>query len=457
MTRAWIVLAAAAMACDSGSREILGGGNTQGSLDGSVSVDGADLPDAASDRPDASVDVPDASVSKDAGTTGPCAVDNGGCAATATCSVHNDHVLCQCPQGSSGDGFTCTPIPPCELDNGGCDPHATCTQHGSAVGCTCNPGFTGNGVTCSPVDPCAANSGICDVNANCTVVSGTARCTCKTGYQGDGFACYVTGSTDHSVGAQCHDASGHSISGACTNGLACFVDSTGQATDQCSAHCTADSECGLNGSSQNICANGICFRGCKTSDPGGSCFRNGWVCYPSMLYSGKAGCEVDCRQQNAAWCAYGQHCSSTTGACEPSPCSAQGTCSNGQKCWHDGNVSACVDDCRLAPSSCESDRVCDNTTGTCKPPTIVHEYDDCSSSEVACATGLTCVTGASGAPSVCMKGCAVDLDCPGSELCVAGDGTGPVFCGAACSSSASCRSHTTCQFPVAGLIFVCQP
>lgn len=58
-----------------------------------------------------------------------CKVWNGGCATGAKCSQKGGKVSCTCPNGHSGDGFTCQPIDPCVSgDNGGCHEHATCTM-----------------------------------------------------------------------------------------------------------------------------------------------------------------------------------------------------------------------------------------------------------------------------------------------------------------------------------------
>lgn len=58
-----------------------------------------------------------------------CQFWNGGCAKVARCSQKGEKVVCTCPRGYSGDGFTCLPIDPCTSGvNGGCHEHATCTM-----------------------------------------------------------------------------------------------------------------------------------------------------------------------------------------------------------------------------------------------------------------------------------------------------------------------------------------
>lgn len=58
-----------------------------------------------------------------------CQVNNGGCAAEASCTQKDDQVRCTCPSGQQGDGFLCLAIDPCSSGvNGGCHEHATCTM-----------------------------------------------------------------------------------------------------------------------------------------------------------------------------------------------------------------------------------------------------------------------------------------------------------------------------------------
>uniref|UniRef100_A0A3B3XHF2 Stabilin 2 n=1 Tax=Poecilia mexicana TaxID=48701 RepID=A0A3B3XHF2_9TELE len=103
-----------------------------------------------------------------------CKIWNGGCAKEAKCSQKEEKVSCTCPQGHSGDGFTCLPVDPCASgDNGGCSEHATCTM--TAPGkkrCTCKDNYMGDGVSCElkqlPISRCLLDNGGCHPDAKCT-------------------------------------------------------------------------------------------------------------------------------------------------------------------------------------------------------------------------------------------------------------------------------------------------
>lgn len=127
----------------------------------------------------------------------PCATNNGGCSANATCSLNAlSQVMCACNGGYIGNGMECTPevTGPCATNNGGCSPDATCSDSSGSVTCTCDPGYTGDGMTCTAEgdsgngNPCDPSP--CDPHATCALASdGGAACTCDNGYTGDGFTC----------------------------------------------------------------------------------------------------------------------------------------------------------------------------------------------------------------------------------------------------------------------------
>ncbi len=83
-----------------------------------------------------------------------------------------------------------------------CDANAICTdlqgEPGDATGrtCECNEGFTGDGETCTDVDECTASTDNCDANAVCTNTPGSFTCECNEGFTGDGVTC----DTDDPVG-----------------------------------------------------------------------------------------------------------------------------------------------------------------------------------------------------------------------------------------------------------------
>ena len=111
-----------------------------------------------------------------------------GCSPTCTvepnyeCSVTPPATasMCFCAQGYAPDpSGACIPMDPCATNNGGCDANATCDASTGSVVCTCNSGYVGDGTTCA-VDPCAANP--CGTQgATCTDTIGGYTCTCNAG------------------------------------------------------------------------------------------------------------------------------------------------------------------------------------------------------------------------------------------------------------------------------------
>ena len=102
----------------------------------------------------------------------------------------------------------------CALNNGGCLATQTCTSDGTgAATCTtCKPGYQTKDGQCIDTDECAI-AGSCSVHANCSNSPGSYTCTCKSGYAGDGKACTdidecATGKSDCGTGATCTNTLG---------------------------------------------------------------------------------------------------------------------------------------------------------------------------------------------------------------------------------------------------------
>jgi len=72
------------------------------------------------------------------------------CSADATCDSSGPAIVCNCNDGFTGDGVTCTDVDECATDNGGCSDLATCHNQPGSRTCTCNPGNVGDGLTCTP-------------------------------------------------------------------------------------------------------------------------------------------------------------------------------------------------------------------------------------------------------------------------------------------------------------------
>ena len=108
----------------------------------------------------------------DMGPPAPCATNNGGCAAHATCDDTTGVAVCTCQSGYDGDGMTCTDIDECMAGTDNCDAHALCMNTVGSFTCTCGPGYSGTGVTCVKPDVSLAGGGqhSCEVLDDTTVV-----------------------------------------------------------------------------------------------------------------------------------------------------------------------------------------------------------------------------------------------------------------------------------------------
>jgi hypothetical protein len=159
----------------------------------------------------------------------PCKVDNGGCSPNATCTNTGPGTnTCACNSGYTGDGKSCVlATGSCAHDNGGCDANATCTSTGPGTNsCKCNNGYSGDGKTCSPINSCTTNNGGCDANATCTSTGpGTNSCKCNNGYSGDGKTCIAvqqnpcaTSNGDCGPNSTC-SWDGHTVACACKPGF----------------------------------------------------------------------------------------------------------------------------------------------------------------------------------------------------------------------------------------------
>ena len=96
------------------------------------------------------------------------------CGGHGTCYVNDSNeAVCNCHDGyvnQPGNALNCVDIDECisNLDN--CDDNATCTNTEGGFDCECNDGYSGDGITCTPVDPCnnqcedyeTCNNGICE-------------------------------------------------------------------------------------------------------------------------------------------------------------------------------------------------------------------------------------------------------------------------------------------------------
>jgi len=117
-----------------------------------------------------------------------CTEGTHNCDENATCVDRPLGFTCECNEGFSGDGVTCTDIDEC--DPSPCSNGGTCTDTGvNSFSCDCtDTGYTGE--TCGDdVNECAENNGGCDQNATCTNTPGSFTCECNEEFMGDGIEC----------------------------------------------------------------------------------------------------------------------------------------------------------------------------------------------------------------------------------------------------------------------------
>lgn len=156
--------------------------------------------------------------------TDECATKTATCNAYATCANTVGGYTCTCKPGFTGDGMTCTDADECADGTASCNVNAICTNTAGGYTCACKPGFTGDGMACSDVDECKTTAAACDANAKCENTVGGHTCTCNKGYAGDGATCAdvdecMNGTANCDVNATCANSPG-SFTCACNSGFA---------------------------------------------------------------------------------------------------------------------------------------------------------------------------------------------------------------------------------------------
>ncbi|XP_046863918.1 neurogenic locus notch homolog protein 1-like isoform X8 [Xenia sp. Carnegie-2017] len=129
------------------------------------------------------------------------------CDVNANCTDTEGSFKCQCSEGYSGNGFFCTNINEC-LSNP-CNKSANCTDNKGSYECRCKEGYSGNGFFCTNVDECLSDP--CNISANCTDTEGSFKCQCNEGFSGNGFSCTNMNECLHNpcdVNANCTDTEG---------------------------------------------------------------------------------------------------------------------------------------------------------------------------------------------------------------------------------------------------------
>ena len=70
-----------------------------------------------------------------------------------------------------------------------CDENADCIDIVGSYICDCKEGYTGNGETCSDIDECSSINNLCNENAICSNTNGSYTCKCEKDYFGNGLVC----------------------------------------------------------------------------------------------------------------------------------------------------------------------------------------------------------------------------------------------------------------------------
>jgi hypothetical protein len=102
---------------------------------------------------------------------------------------------CTCPPGhvlSPLDNATCQDKNECAINNGGCDATAVCVNSVGSFSCTCPVGFeltdakagggTGAGSPCVDLNECETGAALCS-GAVCVNTRGSFSCSCIDGYE----------------------------------------------------------------------------------------------------------------------------------------------------------------------------------------------------------------------------------------------------------------------------------
>jgi len=121
----------------------------------------------------------------------PCTIEGIGAATTGTTTsvtlTQARTYRLRCANSAGAGIFLATVgVNECAAGMHDCQTNATCVDTPESFTCQCNNGFTGNGDTCSAQVACGVTPSLCDANATCM---GGAACVCNPGFVGTGTTC----------------------------------------------------------------------------------------------------------------------------------------------------------------------------------------------------------------------------------------------------------------------------
>ena len=121
-----------------------------------------------------------------------CQTSSHGCSNHARCSNTIGSYTCQCQNGFTGNGTTCSNVNECTSGNYSCKVNAKCKDTVGSYVCVCKNGFWGNGTGgegCANMNECTLGQHNCHSNADCVDTIGSYLCQCRKGYTGTGTSC----------------------------------------------------------------------------------------------------------------------------------------------------------------------------------------------------------------------------------------------------------------------------
>ncbi|XP_076821043.1 SCO-spondin-like [Clavelina lepadiformis] len=338
-----------------------------------------------------------------------CTEGSAACDPKALCENFDGGFLCLCPDGYTGDGYSCDNVDICVSGNHNCDPErARCINANGTFFCECLSGYTGDGVECEDIDECISGGLICHPNAVCGNFPGTFECACLEGYTGDGTQCAnidVCAPGNHNCDpqrARCIDIGGDFLC-QCLNGY------TGVGTD-----CRDFDEC-LEGAS-NCDPNALCVNfpgsfGCVCPD---GYIGNGTQCTeirqpptPNVGVDPFSSCDPEKTRCNGNGNSFSE--------CLP------GYTRNGENCEDIDECESGVHKCNLQSASCtntDGSYVCECFPGYIGDGKTCRKANSCSSPLVDCNVNATCFEALDSFDCACNPGFIGDgRDCADIDEC----------------------------------------